>query len=152
MSARSETRAAVLAKALGAAALLGASSLIIGRKGRRLEDGHPPAARERPTDDDLHSRHVDLITYVIGYALALTLTCLAFGFVYWHWFAAQTALGLVLGLALVQALVHFRCFLHINLKRSARDDRQLILFSTLIVLLMVGGTLVVLFNLRMRMM
>lgn len=152
MSVTGETRAALLMKTLGAAALFGAVGLITRRKARRLADGPPPAGRERPTDDDLHSRHVDLITYVIGYALALTLTCLAFGVVYWRWFAAQTAFGLVLGLALVQALAHFRCFLHVDLKRSARDDRQLILFSTLIVLLMVGGTLVVLFNLRTRMM
>ena len=39
-----------------------------------------------------------------------------------------------------------------TLNGPARDDLQLIIFSTLIVLLMVGGTLVVLFNLRMRMM
>ncbi|MHA6720419.1 hypothetical protein ACX40Y_13325 [Sphingomonas sp. RS6] len=56
------------------------------------------------------------------------------------------------GLALVQMIVQFRCFLHISLQRSARDDLRLILFSTLIVALMVGGTLVILFNLRMRMM
>ncbi len=59
---------------------------------------------------------------------------------------------LVFGLALVQAVVHFRCFLHIDLSARPRDDLQLILFSTLIIALMVGGTLVVLFNLRMRMM
>jgi cytochrome o ubiquinol oxidase operon protein cyoD len=57
---------------------------------------------------------------------------------------------LVLGLA--QMLVHFRCFLHIDLKRSARADLQLILFSILIIGLMVGGTLVILFNLQQRMM
>ncbi|RYY09384.1 MAG: cytochrome-c oxidase, partial [Alphaproteobacteria bacterium] len=48
--------------------------------------------------------------------------------------------------------VQFRCFLHINLKRSSRHDLQLILFSTLIIALMVSGTLVILFNLRGRMM
>ena len=39
-----------------------------------------------------------------------------------------------------------------SLARSSRDDLQLILFSTLIVALMVGGTLVILFNLHGRMM
>ncbi len=58
----------------------------------------------------------------------------------------------VLGLGLVQMLVHFRCFLHIDLRRSARPDLQLLLFSALIIALMVGGTLVVLFNLHGRMM
>ena len=71
-----------------------------------------------------------------------------------HWpsFAPTTTLAIVLGLALVQMVVHFRFFLHISLRKSSRDDLQLILFSTLIVILMVSGTLVVLFNLRARMM
>jgi cytochrome o ubiquinol oxidase operon protein cyoD len=38
------------------------------------------------------------------------------------------------------------------LKRSARADLQLILFSAVIILLMVGGTLVILGNLMARMM
>jgi cytochrome o ubiquinol oxidase operon protein cyoD len=49
-------------------------------------------------------------------------------------------------------LVHFRCFLHVDLQRSARADLVLLLFTSLITALMVGGTLVVLFNLRHRMM
>jgi len=94
----------------------------------------------------------DLITYGVGYALALMLTIAAFALVHWHWASPSTALGIVFGLALVQIIVHFRCFLHVTLNGPARDDLQLILFSTLIVFLMVGGTLVILFNLRMRMM
>ena len=70
-----------------------------------------------------------------------------------HWPASICdTLAIVLGLALVQMVVHFRFFLHISFRKSARDDLQLILFSTLIVILMVSGTLVILFNLRARMM
>ena len=99
-------------------------------------------------DDFSHERRA----YIIGLVLALTLTCAAFGMVEWHLAAPVTALAVVFSLALVQILVHFRFFLHIDLRRSARDDLQLILFASLIVLLMAGGTLVVLFNLRARMM
>ena len=152
MSAGNETRAAVLAKALGAAALLGLSDLILKPGRGTMDDGHPGPAMGRPSDDDARSRRVDLVTYAVGYVLALALTCAAFGLVHWRWAFGTTAFGIVLGLALIQALVHFRCFLHVDLTRSARDDRQLILFSALIVALMVGGTLVVLLNLRMRMM
>lgn len=94
----------------------------------------------------------DLLTYATGYGLALALTLLAFALVYWRWAEPPLALGIVFGLGLVQVLVHFRCFLHIDFKAQSRDDLLLILFSTLIVGLMVGGTLVVLFNLRARMM
>lgn len=91
-------------------------------------------------------------SYVVGYLLALALTALAFAAVNWAWFPAQTTLAIVFGLALVQMIVHFRYFLHISVRGSTRDDLQLILFSTLIIVLMVSGTIVVLANLRERMM
>lgn len=89
---------------------------------------------------------------LIGYGLALLLTCAAFAAIRWQSFAAATTLAVLFALALVQTVVHFRFFLHIRLGRSSRDDLQLILFSALIVALMVSGTLVILFNLRERMM
>lgn len=94
----------------------------------------------------------ETMTYAVGYALALGLTVAAFGLVWLRLLSGRTALYVVLGLGLVQMLVHFRCFLHIDLKRNSRADLLLLLFSTLIVALMVGGTLVVLFNLYHRMM
>ena len=113
-----------------------------------------------PQDTDPMDRRVDrndgergeVLSYAVGYGLALALTCAAFAIVRWPIFAAATTLAVVLGLALVQVVIHFRFFLHISLRKSARDDLQLILFSTLIVILMVSGTLVILFNLRARMM
>lgn len=91
-------------------------------------------------------------TYLIGYAAALCLTGAAFAAVHWRVAEAHTVFALVLALGLIQTVVQFRCFLHISLARSSRDDLQLILFSALIVALMVGGTLVILFNLHGRMM
>lgn len=99
-----------------------------------------------------HLQRRETMTYVVGYGLALLLTGAAFGLVYLHLLGVRQAFYTVLGLGLVQMVVHFRCFLHIDLKRSARADLQLILFSSLIVALMVGGTLVILLNLRQRMM
>jgi cytochrome o ubiquinol oxidase operon protein cyoD len=98
------------------------------------------------------TRRDEIRSYVIGYGLALALTGAAFAMVHWPGFVPTTTLIIVLGLALVQMVIHFRFFLHISLRKSARDDLQLILFSTLIVILMVSGTLVILFNLRARMM
>jgi cytochrome o ubiquinol oxidase operon protein cyoD len=90
--------------------------------------------------------------YVIGYVLALALTAAAFAVVHWPSLTPAATFGVILALALVQMVVHFRFFLNISLKSSARDDLQLILFSVLIISLMVSGTLVILFNLRARMM
>jgi cytochrome o ubiquinol oxidase subunit IV len=71
---------------------------------------------------------------------------------YFRLLAARTTLAVVLVLALVQIIAHMHFFLRINLRHSARSELQLILFSTGIILLMVAGTLVILGNLRMRMM
>ena len=98
------------------------------------------------------SRSREIRIYVIGYVLALLSTGAAFGAVRWRIFEPSTLFAVVLALALVQMVVHFRFFLHISLRQSARDDLLLILFSGLIIALMVAGTLVILFNLRARMM
>jgi cytochrome o ubiquinol oxidase operon protein cyoD len=102
--------------------------------------------------DPNKSRSREVLTYGIGYVAALALSAAAFAAVHWALFNTATTLAIVFGLALVQVVVHFRCFLHISLRRSSRDDLQLVLFSTLIVALMVAGTVVVLLNLRHRMM
>ena len=96
------------------------------------------------------SRWADVRGYIVGYVLALALTVAAFAVVWWPVTIAPFAIILVL--ALIQAIVQFRFFLHISLSKSTRDDLQLILFSTLIIGLMVSGTLVILFNLHSRMM
>jgi cytochrome o ubiquinol oxidase operon protein cyoD len=98
------------------------------------------------------SKRDEIRSYAIGYGVALALTGAAFATVHWPGFVSTTTLAIVLGLALIQMIVHFRFFLHISLRKSARDDLQLMLFSALIVILMVSGTLIILFNLRARMM
>ncbi|MET1757036.1 cytochrome C oxidase subunit IV family protein [Novosphingobium sp. RD2P27] len=98
------------------------------------------------------SRRREIRTYLTGYGAALALTCAAFALVRWPVFGSGATFAMILALGLIQIVVQFRCFLHITLARSARDDLQLILFSLLIIALMVGGTLVILFNLRERMM
>ena len=102
--------------------------------------------------DPDQGRRRDTRSYLTGYAAALVLTGAAFAAVRWPIFQPAAILGVVLVLALAQMIVHFRFFLHITLAKSARDDLLLILFSALVVILMVSGTLVVLFNLRARMM
>lgn len=100
----------------------------------------------------MSERACETLSYAIGYVLALALTAAAFAAVHWPSFPAATIFAIVLALALVQLVVHFRFFLHISLGRSSRHDLLLILFSSLIIALMVSGTLVILFNLRGRMM
>ncbi len=90
-------------------------------------------------------------SYLWGGALAISLTLVPFGLVYWSWlqgFWLYVALG---GFALTQVIVHFRFFLHIKPWGQKKEDLQLILFSSLIVVMMAGGTIWVLNNLATRM-
>jgi len=94
----------------------------------------------------------ELRVYVIGYGLALLLTAVPFALVYWSALPPFWLLIAIGAFALVQVVVHFRCFLHIDPPKQKNDDLQLILFSSLILLLMIGGTIWILANLAMRMM
>ena len=102
--------------------------------------------------DSNQTERADVRSYLIGYAAAVVLSCAAFAAVRWPGLGSTATLVAILVLALSQMIVHFRFFLHITFARSARDDLRLILFSTLIIALMVSGTLVILMNLRGRMM
>lgn len=93
----------------------------------------------------------DFRSYVMGCVLALPLTLLPFALVYWDVLPRHQAFIVIGVCALVQMVVHFRFFLHIGLKRK-REDLHLILFSTLLLLIMVAGTLWIMINLDDRMM
>lgn len=69
-----------------------------------------------------------------------------------HWAAVRPLpLLMVIGVfALGQAIVHFRFFLHIRFS-GKREALQLILFSTLVLIIMVGGTVWIMGSLALRM-
>lgn len=89
---------------------------------------------------------------IIGFTLALILTLGAFGIVVAGIGTPVTILGTVAVLGVLQIIVHLRFFLHLDLSKSKREDLQLILFATLLIVLMVGGSIWILWSLHMRMM
>lgn len=89
---------------------------------------------------------------LIGFALALALTLAAFGIVALGIGSATTILAVIAVLAILQIIVQLRFFLHLDLSKSRREDLQLILFASLIIILMVGGSIWILWSLHMRMM
>ena len=90
--------------------------------------------------------------YAIGFVFAAALTTAAFVLIWLRPVSPSVILGLLGLLALIQIAVHFRFFLHIDLDRSHRDDLQLILFTSMVIFLMVGGTVWILWNQHGRMM
>lgn len=92
----------------------------------------------------------ELRGYLLGYGLAIVLTLVPFGLVNW---AALRQYGLYVAIgacALVQVIVHFRFFLHIDPPRQNVDDLHLILFSALLLFFMVAGTIWILASLAAR--
>ncbi|WP_295544732.1 cytochrome o ubiquinol oxidase subunit IV [uncultured Pseudacidovorax sp.] len=103
-------------------------------------------------EDIRQEKRRELRAYLVGFALSVLLTALPFAVVAGGWATGLQAYVVIGAAALVQVAVHFRFFLHIGLGRSTRDDLQLILFTALIIVLMVGGTVWILGNLHARMM
>lgn len=94
----------------------------------------------------------ELRSYVVGLGLAVLLTSAAFGLAVFKLLAGMPLLLAIGALALVQIAVQFRFFLHIDLSESKREDLHLILFTGLLILIMVGGSVWILSNLDQRMM
>ncbi len=93
-----------------------------------------------------------LRTYLTGLALALTLTVVPFGLVFFRLLPAGPSVVLIAAAAVVQVLVHFRYFLHIDLRRTHPDWLVTLAFAAVLLFIMIGGTLWVMFDLNMRMM
>ena len=90
------------------------------------------------------ARRRDARSYAIGLGLSLLMTALPFAIVAYGWLPTAGTLWTVGVSALAQVVVQFRHFLHVDLSRQAREDLQLILFTALILLIMVCGTVWVL--------
>jgi cytochrome o ubiquinol oxidase subunit IV len=92
----------------------------------------------------------DFQSYVWGIGLGLFLTLVPFALVRWVGIPRFPLLIVIGAFALVQMIVHFRFFLHISF-RQERENLQLILFSTLLLIIMVGGTIWIMGSLALRM-
>ena len=91
-----------------------------------------------------------LLSYVWGAGLALLLTVVPFALVQWPVMPRLPVLIVIGVFALLQTVVHFRFFLHIGW-RQKREDLQLILFSALLLIIMVAGTIWIMSSLALRM-
>jgi cytochrome o ubiquinol oxidase operon protein cyoD len=105
---------------------------------------------QRQFDQECEAKR-QLRSYIWGISLALAMTLPPFALVYWSALPRFWLLVAIGGFAVVQIVVHFRFFLHIDLSKQKREDLQLILFSALILVLMGGGTLWIMANLALRM-
>ncbi|WP_444894402.1 cytochrome o ubiquinol oxidase subunit IV [Microbulbifer sp. TRSA001] len=89
--------------------------------------------------------------YITGYILSIVLTLAAFAAVLTIGKENKSVLILVALLGVAQLVVQLKYFLNVTTQRDRRDNLALILFSSLILLIIVMGTVWIMGNLAVRM-
>ncbi|CAK9884108.1 MAG: Cytochrome bo(3) ubiquinol oxidase subunit 4 [Candidatus Erwinia impunctatus] len=98
------------------------------------------------------SSHGSVKSYMIGFILSIILTAIPFWMVMTGSAAKETLIGVVIVCAVVQVLVHLTYFLHLNTSPEERWNLVAIVFAALIVLIVVVGSLWIMWNLNYNMM
>jgi cytochrome o ubiquinol oxidase operon protein cyoD len=93
-----------------------------------------------------------LRTYLIGFILCLVLTLIAFAIVGKDSLSNTFLYVTVSVLAILQLIVQVVCFLRLNASKGARWNLVSFLFTILIILVIVGGSLWIMWNLNYNMM
>ena len=102
--------------------------------------------------EDDGRREATLRSYLTGFALAVVLTVIPFGLVVTGGALPRSLIisGIFLA-AITQVLVHLYYFLHLNGSPRERWNLLVILFTTLILVILAGGTVWIMVNLHHQM-
>ncbi len=116
--------------------------------GRNDDHGHD----DHPAHEEGHD-HGSLGSYVIGFLLAVMLTAIPFWLVMAKVIAnPQTTAVVLLAFAAVQVVVHMVYFLHMNPKSEGGWNMLALIFTTMLVVIMMSGSLWVMYHLNHNMM
>lgn len=97
------------------------------------------------------SRPPGTATYLVGFALALVLTAIPFGLVAAEVLPRSQALAVIAAAAAAQVLVHLRFFLHLGFSSTPRENLLAIAFAAVLIVIMLGGSFWIMFDLHHRM-
>ncbi len=104
-----------------------------------------PASAER-----IGASRGSLKSYLIAFVLSLLLTVMAFVLVMSGAVSLRATLAGMFSAAVLQILVHLHFFLHLDTSSSMRWNVAALLFTLLIMVLFVGGTLWIMYNMNYR--
>lgn len=96
-------------------------------------------------------RRHDTQQYIIGFAGAALLTVLAYLSVKLHWYDTGTTAAFILLLAVVQFVVQVYYFLHLRGEAKPRWRNMTFIYALVMMLVVVCGSLWVMYNLNYRM-
>lgn len=101
---------------------------------------------------DSHS-HGSVRSYVLGLVLSIVLTVIPFGLVMSGGFNETLVMSVIAAAAVLQVLLQLVLFMHLNLKtEEGRDSGSFIFFTTVILVLVVGGSLWIMYHLNLNLM
>ena len=107
-------------------------------------------------DHDHHDDHADhgsLKSYAIGFVLSVILTAIPFWLVMGKVFDKSSTTALVvLGFAVVQIVVHMIYFLHMNTKSEGGWNMLALIFTVVLVVIVLSGSIWVMYHLNHNMM
>ena len=90
-------------------------------------------------------------SYLVGFVLAVVLTAIPFWLVSSHALPPSRTMMVIAVAAILQILVHLRFFLHIDFVSTPRENVVALVFTTVLILIMVGGSLWIMVDLHQRM-
>jgi len=91
---------------------------------------------------------VTIKPYLVGIGLALVLTAIPFGLVAARPLQPRQILIVIGAAAITQVAIHLRYFLHLELKPSSQNKLIALCFAAVVLLILVGGTLWIAFDLN----
>ncbi len=105
-----------------------------------------------PHADQHEAGHGTFRGYVTGFILSVILTAIPFGLVMAGVFDAQSTAVIVLVLGVIQIMVHTFCFLHVNSKSEGGWTMMAMIFTVVLVLITLSGSLWIMYHLNTNMM
>ncbi|MDR3449139.1 MAG: cytochrome o ubiquinol oxidase subunit IV [Alphaproteobacteria bacterium] len=96
--------------------------------------------------------HGNLKAYLTGFGLSIILTVIPFWMVMHPGFSRTEILASILGLAVVQILVHLVYFLHMNRSSEQRWNVVSFAFTVMVLALLVGGSVWIMYNMMAQLM
>lgn len=101
-----------------------------------------------------HAAHLHLSRrgYLIGFLLSVVLTAVPFWLVMTGALDSQITAVLIIGFAVVQILVHTVSFLHVNTRSEGGWTLMAYAFTAVLVLIVIAGSLWIMFHLNSNMM
>jgi cytochrome o ubiquinol oxidase subunit IV len=107
-------------------------------------------------DHDAHddgAPHGSRKSYLVGFLLSVVLTAIPFALVMADVFPdARVTAGLVMAAAVIQIVVHMIFFLHMNTKSENGWTFMALMFTLIIVVICISGSLWVMYNMNANMM